>query len=222
MNSDRIRHNLIQVFGNKIGIGQADPRSQDHDLMPEEQAAVANAVPKRLREFAAGRAAARTALFELGLPQVAIPAGADRSPIWPEGFTGSISHTETICMAVATKIQNCKAIGLDIEPAEPLSSDIWDIVLTNEEHNLLRLLPEKLGGIQAKKIFSIKEATYKAQYPVSNMLFDFQTLHVDLRGNKFVAKFCRNVSPFEIGDTIHGGVFEQDGHIFSAAFIPNS
>ncbi|CUH64612.1 phosphopantetheinyltransferase component of enterobactin synthase multienzyme complex [Thalassovita gelatinovora] len=221
MNSDLIRQNLVQVFGSKIGIGQADPKSQDHRLMPAEQAAVANAVPKRVGEFAAGRAAARAALCELGLPNVAIPTAPDRSPIWPEGFSGSISHTDTACLAVVTKAQTYRAIGLDIEPYEPLPTEIWDIVLTDAEFDMVKLLPKNLAGIRAKKIFCIKEAAYKAQYPISKILFDFHTLHVRLQENNFVAEFRRTVPPFQIGDTVQGGVFKQDGHIISAAFVPN-
>ena len=62
-------------------------------LEPEEALAVANAVPKRVQEFAAGRLCARRALAEFGVVDFPVRAARDRQPIWPEFLVGSITHT---------------------------------------------------------------------------------------------------------------------------------
>ena len=69
-------------------------------LRPEERAYVESAVPRRVREFAAGRQCARLALRELGGPDEAIPVGLSRQPKWPPGIVGSITHTVGYCLAV--------------------------------------------------------------------------------------------------------------------------
>src|SRR3984893_9355145 len=63
------------------------------ELHPAEAEYVARAVPKRIAEFAAGRACARAALAEFGVREFALRAAPDRQPLWPEGFIGSIAHT---------------------------------------------------------------------------------------------------------------------------------
>src|ERR1700730_18709662 len=63
------------------------------ELHPAEAEDVARAVPKRIAEFAAGRACARAALAEFGVREFALRAAPDRQPLWPEGFIGSIAHT---------------------------------------------------------------------------------------------------------------------------------
>ncbi|MBR9650560.1 4'-phosphopantetheinyl transferase family protein [Thalassovita aquimarina] len=222
MTRDAIRTGLVQVFGGRIGIGLTDPASPDHRLRPGERAAVAKAVPKRVREFAAGRAAARAAFAELGLQQPAIPVAADRSPVWPGGISGSISHTDELCLAVVSDAPHWRAIGLDAEATTPLSPDIWDIVLTPEELRAVGHLPQEKRGHHGKLIFCIKEAAYKAQYPVSKTIFDFQTLAVELKGHRFRAEFRRDVPPFRNGVTIQGVFFEADGHFVAGAILPNA
>src|SRR5205814_1840165 len=63
-----------------------------------ESAAVLEAVARRRDEFLTGRTFARRALAELGCPATAIPVGEGRMPIWPDGYLGSISHCEGLCV----------------------------------------------------------------------------------------------------------------------------
>ncbi|MEX2466343.1 MAG: hypothetical protein WD995_05500, partial [Gemmatimonadota bacterium] len=96
-------------------------------LGPTEREAVRNAVPKRRIEFARGRHCARAALVRAGWDRgfVEIPVGAERQPVWPAGFTGSITHCDGLVAAVATRLgPNLTAIGLDAEPARPLPEDV--------------------------------------------------------------------------------------------------
>jgi hypothetical protein len=70
-------------------------------LFPTEETHIQAAVAKRRAEFAAGRVCARSALAELGAPLAPLGVRPDRSPDWPAGLTGSITHTQGFCGAVA-------------------------------------------------------------------------------------------------------------------------
>ena len=215
-----VRSGLQRIFGDGIGIGVSDPASPEYALLPGERDAVANAAPKRTREFAAGRAAARQALSELGVAETAIPVAADRTPVWPSGATGSISHSDRLCVAVVAKAASSRGIGLDVEENAPLSPDIWDIVLTPAELDMITPLPGVMQGRRAKTIFCIKEAAYKAQFAITGTIFDFQTLQVHLDDDAFRAEFLRDVPPVAKGHSIGGGYFERDGHFIAGAHIP--
>jgi 4'-phosphopantetheinyl transferase EntD len=189
------------------GIGWADPLA-DHPLLAGESAE--GMVPRRLREFASGRAAARRALAGLGLPPVAIPRGADRAPIWPAGVTGSISHSATQCFAVVMPAVGCRGIGLDLEEDSPLEAALWDTVLRPEER-------DGLTGAEAKLVFCAKEAAFKAQYPVSRTLYGFDGMRIERDGARFAAVFVQDVPPFAPGDRIGGRILRARGHVLALA-----
>ena len=52
-------------------------------LLPEEAAFLGRAVPKRVREFAAGRLCARRALAQFGISDFPLRVAADRQAVWP-------------------------------------------------------------------------------------------------------------------------------------------
>lgn len=173
------------------------------------------AVPARLAEFAAGRSAARQALRDFGLAPVAIPMGFDRAPNWPEAVTGSISHCAGACLAMIGLTRDFRGLGLDIEPLYPLPAELWSTVLRPEEHKQINDLPQPKQGSQALRIFVAKEAAYKAQYPITRQIFDFQTLRIIWQDQIFTAEFCKVMSPIEKGFQIHGRCAENP-HYFAA------
>ena len=63
-------------------------------LYPEEAASIKRAVPKRWREFTAGRLCAREALRRLGIERHPILVGEHREPLWPSGVVGTLSHCD--------------------------------------------------------------------------------------------------------------------------------
>lgn len=200
-----------------LGCGCADP-GRDHALLPGE--ALPHALPARLREFAAGRAAARAAMAEIGLPPVAVPQGADRAPVWPVGVVGSITHTAGACLAVVGLSHGFAGLGLDLEEATPLPRDLWDtILLPDEQMALMRLAPEA-RGLAAKVAFSAKEAAYKAQYPVSQTLFGFEQMTVAVEQAGFVARFAGPIAPFAAGAEIAGRLTHAAGHVLTLALLP--
>ena len=90
-----------------------------YDKLPEEYGiempfSLDRAVAKRKAEFIAGRIACRRLLDSYGNSgQVSI--NADRSPAWPDGFTGSISHDGRIaCAVVLPRAGENSGIGIDL------------------------------------------------------------------------------------------------------------
>ena len=68
-----------------------------NSLHPAEARCVERAAASRLQDFASGRYCARQALAKLGVHGFPLLAGEDRVPNWPEGFVGSITHTDGYC-----------------------------------------------------------------------------------------------------------------------------
>jgi 4'-phosphopantetheinyl transferase EntD len=192
-----------------IAAATADPAHPVRPLWPSE--ALPNAVPKRQREFAAGRCAARAALSQLGFAAAAIPQGADRAPVWPPGITGSITHSDTLCLAAVTQLQHL--IGVDLEPATALPPDLWHLVLLPAEQAALAGNPN--APLLAKLIFSAKEAAYKAQYPRSKTLFGFDAIHITLADAAFTARFTQTVPGFPSGTTLQGRSATVANHILT-------
>src|SRR5690349_8745449 len=114
-------------------------------LFPIEREYVARAIEKRVLEFAAGRACARAAMKELGLGDVAIPAGEDRAPVWPVGVVGSITHTDAYCLAVVADASRFASIGVDVEAAGRLKADLWRLTLHDEERAVVDSMEEGAG-----------------------------------------------------------------------------
>lgn len=186
-------------------------------LFPVEAAAVAQAVPQRVAEFAAGRAAARVALAAAGLPVAAIPMGADRAPVWPDGTTGSITHGGDYALAVAASLDRFSALGLDAEPDQPLPYDVLDEICDSDECSWIAGQAQPLRW--ARLIFVVKEAAYKCQYPISKTLFGFDamTVRINPEARTVTAQFRRSVPFFDAGTILHGR-FDFAGSLVLAGF----
>jgi 4'-phosphopantetheinyl transferase EntD len=160
------------------------------DLFPEERVHVERAVEKRRREFATGRVLARRLLGELGLVPSPILPAEDRSPIWPFGVVGSISHTIGVCAAVLARSEDARGIGVDVEARKALKPELHEMVLRPSEQAWLRGLPEAERGLYAMLVFSAKECTYKCQYPLTRVVLEFEEveLEIDRAAGRFSAR----------------------------------
>lgn len=76
-----------------------------------------------------------------------------------------------------------------------------------------------MDGLDALRIFVAKEAAYKAQYPLSRQLFDFQVLNITFQDQCFMARFMQAVPPFAVGDILHGRVIEAKGFCAALCWI---
>lgn len=170
------------VFG-LAGIATKEARLCDeHDpLLPEEAAMVRTSVEKRQQEFTASRSCARRALAELGITDFPLLADKDRAPIWPASVVGTITHTDGcpkgFCGVAVADRRVARGLGLDAEPRAPLPQDVWRLILDEQEQREAHQASDP--GVQARLVFSAKEATYKALFPTFRRFLEFSDVHVD-------------------------------------------
>lgn len=192
------------------------------ELFPVERISLERAVPKRLKEFAAGRHCARRCVEKLGLDPAPIPSGDDRLPLWPEGVMGSITHTDDHCAAVVARLsRKIVSIGIDLEPSVDLPADILEIVCRPEESAWLQKQSENRRGLLAKVIFSAKECAYKAQYPLSRDMLEFHDFRIRLQSDeeRFEVEFMRDAVPFRMTQRLQGRLRIANGCIACALII---
>jgi 4'-phosphopantetheinyl transferase EntD len=148
-------------------------------LFGAEEAALGGASLRRYAEFSTGRACARAALAQLGLPPVPIPRGPRGEPQWPAGVTGSITHcTGYRACAVARSVE-VAALGIDAEPAGPLPARVLPVVATAAER---AWLAERMAAAPEvcwdTLLFSAKESAYKAWFPLTGTPLGFADVTV--------------------------------------------
>jgi 4'-phosphopantetheinyl transferase EntD len=206
---------LRRVLPPAVALGQANVGESHQDFEGED---VPKATPRRLAEFRCGRRAARRAMAQLGVGQMAVPMGVDRAPIWPTGLVGSISHCEGLCLALVASATEVRALGLDVEPLRDLPREVWETILCPEELADLHDLEAGLRGRSALRYFVAKEAVYKAQYPISKRLFDFQTVRISSQSQSFSAEFLQDVPEFPRG-TVITGTFVEEADFLAAVVV---
>jgi 4'-phosphopantetheinyl transferase EntD len=152
-------------------------------LHPEEEIHVARAGEKRRRDFALGRTCARTALAGLGHGEAVIAKGDDGAPLWPDGITGSITHTQGYAAALVGESRNFAGIGIDAERAGGVTRDLWPRLFSRAEQAQIAVHSDPL--LIATLLFSAKEASYKA-WALKGPLA-FRDIEIVLDGGRFIA-----------------------------------
>jgi len=195
-------------------IGDPDPSV----LPPQEQALIAKAVPKRRREFAAGRLLARRMLGELGLPAGPLLRTEHGAVPWPSGVQASISHCGPWVGVAMTTDPGITGLGLDIEEAKPLEAKYWHVILTEDDTCHLETWPEQTRERVAKRMFGAKEAAYKAQYPTSGQFLPFSAMWIAVGPglDRFEATFRQDADPWRTGDVLRGRFATMDGHVVTS------
>jgi 4'-phosphopantetheinyl transferase EntD len=159
---------------------EATPPMWESGLLPEERGYVARALDKRVREFTAGRNCARAALRLAGTAPVAIAVGPRRQPLFPPGYSGSITHTDGYCAAAVLRIGAELSIGIDAEGCAPLPAGVLQRISLPAERAMLERLDAALCGSADRLLFSIKEAFYKAWFQLSAEFLAFRELQVTI------------------------------------------
>lgn len=98
----------------------------------------------------------------------------DRTPDWPRGFAGSISHANGIAIAAASKTTARSSLGVDLEAIGSLQVELWPEIFTQEEIQFLSALPPTEWPAHATILFSLKESFYKYQYTYTRQWLDFK------------------------------------------------
>lgn len=154
-------------IGFEYGLSLA-PADENH-LFKEEGAYLQSLrSPARKESYILGRAACHEALKKLGLNGPVLRA-EDGRPEWPQNITGSLSNKAGIGVAAVTDNPKYLAFGIDLEEQFKNTNIVKKIGTKSEIAGLtLDTNPEILT-----KLFSAKEALFKALYPRTRTFFGF-------------------------------------------------
>lgn len=142
---------------------------------------IQNAVSTRQAEFFAGRLAAQKALQHLGFVNYSIALREDRTPGWPPGVVGSISHKKHYAVAcVRSSCRDGDGLGIDIEDtlSEKTAERLADYILNEDEKLCLEHGYSCDPAHCITVAFSAKESLFKALYPSVRSYFDFLDVHI--------------------------------------------
>ena len=213
---------LASQLGSGFAVATAAPKRVDDALFPEELRYLAHAVDRRRAEFGTARVCARRALAELGIAPCPLVPYPDRSPRWPAGVVGSISHTENCCAVAVTTDPSILSFGLDIEQYRSLPLGLEPLICTAAERAWLDTQPSDRRAWLARLFFSAKEAFYKCQFGTTGSLIDFQdvALALDLDEDSFaVATIARHGSQWQRLHAVSGRLRRTGGLIVAAATL---
>jgi 4'-phosphopantetheinyl transferase EntD len=174
-----------------------------------EEALVEKAAPKRRREFALGRACAREALEKLGHREVVIGRSASGAPLWPQGITGSITHTNGYAAAMVCAARHFFGIGLDAERVGGVTPDFWPRLFDAHERHHLISLNDAEQMVTATVIFSAKEACYKAWGCAGTL--EFRKIRITPERDGFTA--------VRSGQELHGRYAVDGDLVLTAAWL---
>ena len=123
----------------------------------------------RRQQFLTGRLCAHKAMNDFSQP---ISMNDDRSPCWPTGVVGSISHSEDYYIAASSS--KLRALGIDVERIGRMDGKLATKVLTEEEILMRRQWQEEEGPFDTYTlIFSAKESLYKTINPITRFKFRY-------------------------------------------------
>ncbi|RQP26338.1 4'-phosphopantetheinyl transferase family protein [Piscinibacter terrae] len=179
----------------------------------------------RQRQFQTGRRCAAELLSALGSSVTEVGVAADRSPVWPPGFVGSITHKDTILGVAVAKASAVGAVGIDIERvlSPKLADDVESVCLIARERELGRRL-----GIErclfATLCFSAKESLYKCLYPSVRRFFDHfaaEVIELDVAEGTMRLRLNEHLSSAApLGRVLAGSFRLRDDHAFTSFELP--
>ena len=201
-------------------------------LRDAEREYFASAVPKRVREATTARSCARLALKRLYLrePELTEPPTApvfvpraDGSPAWPAGVVGSMTHCAGYRAAAVGSAHRYAGVGIDVEPAVPLSAAVQELIVRDEERRFA-------FGVYSKVLFSAKEAALKTWYPLGFRGFDVSDISVACdvesaagrRGEDARGTFMARIPTMPDAPVLHGGWAIRGGFVATAASLSAS
>lgn len=186
-------------------------------LLPEEALCVIDAVASRREEFTAGRNLARTAMRALRRMPCGIAVGPCGEPVFPDGLSGSITHTGDYCAVALASVQHTGFVGIDAEAAVPLSPGVEAYVLTPGEQRA-RCRGDPLHGT---RLFAAKEAFYKAFFQVCRVFIDFQEASVMMGHDPsgLTLHLHRTGAAMPCGRLFHGRQVQDGRRVYAAVLL---
>jgi 4'-phosphopantetheinyl transferase EntD len=160
----------------------------EHALLPEETSAFQRSAVEVRRASGAARIVARGLIDQLGRKMAPLPKSPAGPPIWPKGILGSLAHDSRVAVAAVGTPERLTGLGIDVEPAATLPSDLLDLVTTPRERAMINCDPYR-----GRLFFVAKEAVYKAVFPLDRCFLDHQEVEVDIPSGKAIVRNSRSV-----------------------------
>lgn len=184
----------------------------------EFPAELKRSVAKRQAEFLAGRYVAKEALTVAGVTVPHVGIGGGRSPLWPRGVSGSISHTDSSAVCAISLQEYYSCVGVDIEEVigGVVAEEVAPIILTERDKDFLSGF-EVSSPCLLTLAFSAKESLFKALYPSVGFYFGFEAAcfcDLDIKNNTFTLSLTQDLSGrFRVGCTFPGVYWMDQGSI---------
>ncbi|MDA3134199.1 4'-phosphopantetheinyl transferase superfamily protein [Atlantibacter subterranea] len=163
---------------------------------------LARAVMSRKAEHLAGRIAAVHALRHAGGPATPPGIGAHREPLWPAGFTGSITHAGNLALAAVKPTgERFSSLGIDYQPLLTANDaqKLADGVLSGDERARIQAASVPFH-LALSQIFSAKESLFKALFPAVQNWFGFECAQaVALTSDTVTLELTCPLGPFPMG-----------------------
>lgn len=179
MHPDTTGQPFSQLFPATVAVVAAEDWMWQTAVCAPEEQLLTGTSEKRQREFRAGRHCAHAALARFGCTGSVVLRGEKGEPLWPAGFCGTIAHSGEQCAAAVARQQDVMALGLDIERHRTLQAGVLAKIATATEIARLATLQRLPEGIHFDAVlFSIKEATHKAYFPLTRRRLGFHEVDV--------------------------------------------
>lgn len=185
-------------------------------VLPEE---IQLSIESRQIEYLAGRYCAVQALRGLGMTAPLVGRHSDRSPRWPAGTYGSLSHTDNRVLACAGWQSEYTGFGIDIEktvPQEMLPS-LEQLVFSVADRQWINHSSELTLCQTATLLFSAKEAFYKFICPHICTYLDFTDVSVvAFNDGEFAVELHKNLGrDWYKGKVVSGKYHFDDKHVMT-------
>jgi len=179
-NPSYLSSDLATLFPSSVVVAELRRPADAALLLPAERGLIKRFALKRAVEFTGGRLCARRALSELGIHSFSLHVSNCGAPIWPSGTTGSITHTEGICIAAVARLKHIASLGIDCEIIGAIAEDLWPTICVSPELDWIRALPRLQQPAAITLMFSAKEALYKCQFSLCREWLDFHDLEISV------------------------------------------
>jgi|GEM_PF-6658261 len=175
--------------------------------------------PLVAKRFKLGRVAAKRCFKQLGELQCTVLRGDAGQPLFPQGFVGSISHTNDTAVAVVGRDAEFLSLGIDIENANRvLHRSIIERIGIGQEKQWIKDSPQK----KSLMIFCAKESLYKALFPLHGKKMAFKDVATiwDEDNGTFICTLLTDFgAPWDAGATFLTLCQEIDGFIIALTAI---
>lgn len=176
---------------------------------------------RRKLEFSTSRTAIRDLIHKQCEAWEGVIPDSQRMPVWPEGWTGSISHCKGICTVAVTRRHPILSIGIDLESRNRLKRTLWPKIASPDELRQIESYAVNASNSMddlMTLVFSIKEAIYKYQFPATGQWLGFLDVRLSFgQGGSVLASLNPGVSNETIQDV--DIVYKiTSGHVVSAVY----